>query len=78
MRMVEEKIVKINLRRQLTKVPRWRRKDSFIKLLKRKIKTNKIVIDKKLNERNWSRYNPKVRLRIIKRDDKSVKIELIE
>lgn len=74
--MVEEKIIRINLRKKLLKIPKWRRKSDFVKLLKRRLKMEKIVISPKLNEKIWS-DNSKIKLKVTK-DDKLVKIDVVE
>lgn len=84
--MAEEKIFNLNLRKQFVKVARWRRAKDFTqllrKILKKKLKTDKIKIDKKLNEKIWERgmENPPAKLRIktVKQDDGTFKIELME
>ena len=75
--MAEEKIVKINLRKQMENIPRWRRQAVFGRLLRKKLKNEKMKISQSLNEKIWSTKSPKVRVRIVK-DDKSVKAELVE
>ncbi|MEM5797187.1 MAG: hypothetical protein QW813_00775 [Candidatus Aenigmatarchaeota archaeon] len=72
--MVEERIVKINLRKQMKLVPKWKRKATFTRLLREKL-GEKIKIDQKLNEKIWSDKNPKIRLKIIRDDNK---VELAE
>lgn len=84
--MVEEKILTINLRKKILKVARWRRGKVYSKLLrellKRRLKTEKIKIDKQLNEKIWKRgiENPpsKLRIKIVKQDDGSIRIEAME
>ena len=84
--MSEEKILTINLRKKLVKNSRWRRaKDCskfFRETLEKRFKTDKIKIDKKVNEKIWERgiENPPFKLRVksIKSDDGTVKIELME
>ena len=73
--MAEEKIVKVNLRRNLKNVPRWKRQTSLTKLLRKKLNSEKMKIGQGLNEKFWSTKSPKVRLKIIK-DDKSTRAEL--
>ncbi len=77
--MAEEKIVKINLRKQLKSIPRWRRKSVFAKILKKRInnKTGGLKISQKLNEKIWHNNTPKIRLKLVK-DDKLVKAEVVE
>jgi len=75
--MAEEKIVKINLRKQMKSIPKWRRKAVFGRLIRKKLKNDKIKIAQSLNEKIWSVKSPKVRLKIVK-DDKTIKAELVE
>lgn len=82
--MAEEKIMVINLRKKVLERPRWKRSKSTLNILKdilkKQTKTDKLKIDKNLNEKIWSRSKPltKLRLKIIKSDDGSVKVELVE
>jgi large subunit ribosomal protein L31e len=84
--MVEEKIITLNVRKILIESPKWKRSSSYLKilrkLLEKRMKTDKIKIDKKLNERIWKggikNPPPKIRVKIIKSDDGSVKIETVE
>jgi ribosomal protein L31E len=83
--MPEEKIITINLRKKVLKIPRWRRaKDQmkFLKeLLEKKTKTEKIKIGKGLNEKIWSRSasKPVMKIRIkLTKDDKTTTAELME
>lgn len=76
-RMVEEKIVKVNLRRQMENMPKWKRRSSFARVLRNRLKNKKMKISKSLNERIWSMKTPVIRVKIVK-DDKTVKAELVE
>ena len=84
--MPEEKILTVNLRKNLIKSPNWRRTTDYSKqfkaLLKKRLKNDKVKIDQKLNEEIWKRsiQNPpmKIRLKVIKQDDKSVTVELMK
>jgi len=84
--MPEEKIITINLRKELTKVPRWIKAKKAVKLIKeileKQIETENLKIDKTLNEKVWSRSikNPpaKLRIKIVKVDDKTSRAELME
>ena len=73
--MAEEKVVKINLRRQLLKVPKWRRKIDFIRLLKRSL--GNVAVSQSLNERIWKTNKTAVRIKIIK-DNEKTRIEPVE
>ena len=75
--MAEEKIVKINLRRRMKNMPRWKRKTIFGRLLRERLKSDKMKISQSLNEKIWSLKSPKIRIKVVK-DDKSVKAELVE
>ena len=74
--MAEEKIVKINIRRHLLKVPKWERKMKLGRILRKELNKD-LVIDQKLNEKLWSHKGSKIRLKLVK-DDKSVKASLVE
>ena len=84
--MVEEKILTINLKKKMVKSTRWRRTPDFVKVLrqemKKELKTDKIKIGKKLNDKIWARSidKPQVKLRIrtVKLEDGSIRIELME
>ena len=75
--MAEEKIVKINLRRRMKNIPRWKRKTAFGRLLRERLKSDKMKISQGLNEKIWSLKSPKVRVKIVK-DGKLVKAEFVE
>ena len=75
--MAEEKIVGINLRKKLKNVPRWRRKAVFGKLIRERLKNEKMKIAQGLNEKIWSGKSPKVRLKLVK-GEKTTKAELAE
>lgn len=84
--MVEEKIVTINLRKKIIKKARWKRSKSILRvlkeILKKQTKSEKIEISKKLNEKIWSRSSEKpptkLRIKLVKSDDGSVKVELMD
>ncbi len=75
--MSEEKIVKVNLWRQLKNIPRWKRQTAFARLLGKTLKIDKMKMSQGLNEKIWSAKRPKVRLKIVK-DDKSTRAEVVE
>lgn len=83
--MVEEKILTINIGKRLIKVPKWKRTGKALRIirgiLEKQTKT-KVKIDKNVNEKIWKRgiENPptKLRIKIVKVDDKTSKAELIE
>jgi large subunit ribosomal protein L31e len=84
--MVEEKIITLNLRKKIIGKARWKRSRSTLnvlkEILKKQTKSDKIKIDKKLNEKIWSRSSEKpstkLKIKLTKLDDGSVKVELIE
>lgn len=84
--MVEEKIITINLRKKITEKTRWKRCKITLRLLKdilkKRTKSEKIKIDKKLNEKIWSKSSEKpltrLRMKLTKQDDESIKVELME
>lgn len=82
--MVEEKIVTLNLRKEIVKKPRWKRAKIMVKRLKEKIKriakSEKVKMDKKINQMIWKnskfpRYKIKIR---IKKEGESYRAELVE
>jgi ribosomal protein L31E len=89
--MAEEKIVTINVRKELVETPKWKRSNAVLRILKKKLKRlakgEKIVIGKSINEKAWSksiRAPPtKFRIRLTKEDEegkgeKRFKAELLE
>lgn len=81
----KERVVTINLRKRL-KAARWKRAKEASKvlneILRRQTKAESIKIDRRLNERIWAKGGEKpatkLRVKIIKIDDKSVRAELME
>jgi large subunit ribosomal protein L31e len=84
--MADEKILTLNLRKKMLKVAEWKRgkyySRLFRKMLEKNLKTDKIKIGTKVNEKIWKRgtENPplKIRIKSVKQDDGTVKIELME
>ncbi|MEM5874952.1 MAG: 50S ribosomal protein L31e [Candidatus Aenigmatarchaeota archaeon] len=82
--MVEEKILTISLRKTLVKKAKWKRSKIAIltirRLLKKRLKSEKIKLSPKLNEIVWKRgiKKPitKIRVKVI-RDGEIYKIEPI-
>lgn len=72
--MPEEKLLKINLWKQMKNVPKWKRNAVFGRLLRKRLKSEKMKIGQSLNEKFWSGKSPKVRLKVVK-DDKSVRAD---
>lgn len=81
--MVEEKIIRINLRKWIIKKPRWKRNKLLIKKLREKLQrilhSEKVLLDQKISQKVFSssKPDPKFTLKITKEDDK-YKVELIE
>lgn len=82
--MADEKIVTVNIRKDLLKVSKWRRGNralpAITKTLEKMYKNQRIIIGKTLNEGIWKRglENPpsKLKLKVSKVDDKTVKVEM--
>ena len=74
--MPEEKIVRINLRKQLNRIPKWKRRATFSRILRKRLKNDKMKIAQGLNEKIWLMKTPKVRLKIVK-DEKIAEAELV-
>ncbi len=75
--MAEEKIVKVNLRKQMKSIPKWRRQAVFGRILRERLKSPKMKISQSLNEKIWSGKSLGIRLKIVK-DDKSTRAEAVE
>ena len=75
--MVEEKIIRLNFRKKMRNIPRWKRKVVFSKLIRKSLKNDKLKISQNLNQKIWSLKTPKIRLKITK-DEKSAKAEFVE
>jgi large subunit ribosomal protein L31e len=84
--MAEEKVLTLNLRKDILATAGWKRAarvSRFLRaLLKKYTKTEKIKIDKKVNEKIWrsgGRKPPtKIRLKLKKQSDGSFVAELME
>lgn len=82
--MAEEKILTVNLRKKLLKGPRWKRNKYASRILrdilKRQTKSDKVKIDKELNEKIWRTETPpaKLRIKLTKLDDDSFRAELVK
>jgi len=82
--MAEEKILTLNMRKEMSKGPRYRKINRLISTLRKKIqkmyKDQKIIIDKTVNEEIWKRgtINPpaSLKLKIITVDEKTVRVEM--
>ncbi len=72
--------------RDVKKAPRWKRSNRAIALirdfLRRHTKANYVVIGNSLNEKIWSRGAQKppsrVRVRVMREDEETVRAELVE
>jgi ribosomal protein L31E len=80
--MADEKIITINLRKEVLKAPRWSRGKRAVKVLKeflaKQVKVEKIIIDKSISEKIWKEEPNKLRIKLTKVDDKTFKAELME
>jgi large subunit ribosomal protein L31e len=80
--MADEKIVTVNLRREVLKAPRWSRSKRAVKVLKefleKQVEAEKIDIDKSISEKIWKENPSKLRIKLVKVDEKSFKAELME
>ena len=78
---MEEKIITLNLRKKIIEASRWKRKPKTVRLLRKIImnrtKAKKVAIDNKLNESIWKLKKNKIRIKMIKLDDGSVRLEKI-
>jgi len=83
---MEERIYTINIRRGIIDKPRWNKSNYASKFvrnyLKKHMKVEEVKIDKSINEKIWQRgiTNPirKIRVKVTKEDDGTVKAELFE
>ncbi len=81
--MPEEKILIVNLRKDLIESPKWERRRRAVRLLKdiveRKFKPKQLVVDKSINEKIWSngkKLPMKFKVKLVKSGDK-LRIELV-
>jgi len=82
--MAEEKILTLNMRKDLAKTRRGRKANKVISVLRERIqkifKEQRIVIDKTVNDKVWKSgmKNPpaKLKLKVTKVDDETVRVEL--
>jgi len=82
--MADEKILTLNVRKDLLRTKTWKRGGSVAGVLRKKIqkmfKEQRLIIDKGVNEEIWKRgmKNPPMRLRLkaTKVDENTVRIEL--
>jgi len=81
-----EKIITVNIRREVLKKPYWNRSAEALsvlrKYLKKHVKAKRIVIDSKMNEKIWQRgiKRPLMRMRVkvTTSDDGTAKVTLLE
>ena len=80
--MADEKIVTVNLRKKVLKAPRWNRSKRAVKLLKeflaKQVKVERLLVDNSVNEKIWKEKPNKLRLKLVKVDDKTFRAELME
>lgn len=80
---MEEKIITVNIRKPLLKMPKWRRASHAARILrddlKKRLKTE-VKLSKEINEKIWAKgiEKPasKIRIRIVKIDEKTSRAEL--
>lgn len=77
-------IITLNLRQELVKTPSWKRSKTAVRLLrnllKRRLRSDKIKLSKKLNEAVWHRgiKNPPTKLRLkVMKEGEFFKVELL-
>ena len=83
--MADEKIITINIRKELVETPKWRRNNAALRILKERLKKltkgEKLTVGKSINEKVWSKsiQSPptKFRIKLIK-EEKGFKAELLE
>ncbi|MEM5790943.1 MAG: hypothetical protein QXP77_02765 [Candidatus Aenigmatarchaeota archaeon] len=80
--MAEEKIITVNLRKELMNKARWKKKKLAVKalreILERKLK-KKVKIDKSLNEKIFGsekKFKTKIRIKLEKRDDETFEAKI--
>lgn len=78
-----ERVYTIPLRKEFSKVARWRRSQKAVKAIKeflrKHMKTEDVILSKNINERIWAKGSKgppsKIKVQAIKKDDK-IKVEL--
>lgn len=81
-----EKIITLNIRREVLKKPYWNRSAEALgvlrKYLEKHVKAKKIVIDSKMNEKIWQRGIKKplmrIRVKVSTAEDGVAKVTLLE
>jgi len=81
-----EKIITVNIRKEVLRKPYWNRSAKALAILKKylekHVKAKKIIIDSKMNEKIWQRgiKNPlmKMRIKVTTAEDGTAKAKLIE
>lgn len=70
--MPEERVLTLSLRRDLMKMPSWKRKHTAVRVLKKVLykhtRTNKIKIDRKLNE-EVCKGKKKLKIKLLKTEE---------
>ena len=83
--MADEKILTINIKSSVFRRPKWNRSKAAARILReeimRKTKSKNVKLDNKLNEILWKggvgKPAKKIKVKITKIDDKTVKAELM-
>lgn len=83
--MADEKILTINLRKELQKIPKWQRSKKSAKILKQILEKQvkgDIKLSRDVNEKIWSRSSKKppakLRVRAIELENKTFRVELVK
>ncbi|MBI2545200.1 MAG: hypothetical protein HYW22_01200 [Candidatus Aenigmarchaeota archaeon] len=75
--MAEEKTIRMNIQRELVKVPRWKRRMKVTAIIRKKLKSPDLKIDPKLNEKIFADTKHEFRIKLVK-DDKKTTAKLVE
>ena len=81
--MAEERIITINLRKELIKKPRWKKKKLAIKILREKLERHlkaKVKLDRSINEKIFGsekKFKTKLRIKVVKKDEKTFEAKLM-
>lgn len=83
--MAEEKIIIINIRKELKESPYWKRSSSASRIIRRILQKHtkkEVKIDKSINEKVWEKSiqkpTVKLKIKITSIDDKTAKAELVK
>lgn len=78
--MAEERMIVLNLREDLVKAGRRKRGNRLVRILResaqKNFKDQKIIVDKAVNDEVWKNLPTRLKLKLTKVDEKTVKVEL--